>query len=413
MIKQIINWTAGGFFRTLGKLLLFIVIGLIVGIFLSQKKINLPLISFGKVYAETGTYNTSTYNYKYQECDLTQNHCRLSTAWKVSWPSMGTISSPGTLPRLDGSPATTQLTGIGAIGFRVYLSSSQTAYNANYTYTFKWRVCESTKWDTNDTLGRLQSMSKIIGVDYNSSNSATNAIEGDTSAVGLSITDDPSSNYCWYASFTYSPPINVKYIGFYISTNGFTSMDENTGQYTPAYSGIRPGSDFRTNGLTVSYTTDATSQAIQQQTTIINNSINNVLDQVNNINDVLNDNDTTQQESDFDDLMDDLQFSSEGAIETILMLPINLIASIINPSNQNICFTLKGKQVCFPNGSIIWNRTCNASTSWWGCTSVSGLRDFFQLIAEGFILWYLLKRIVYTFEDISDPTKSKTEVMKL
>lgn len=270
------------------------------------------------VNAETGVYNTSTYNYYYTECNNNGTNCILGSP-AASWPSMGTISHPGTQYR------------IGAIGFRVYLSSSQTAYNANYTYQFKWRVCESSKWTNGDTLGALQTFSKILKVDYNTTNSATNATEGDTSVVGVTISDDASSSYCWYATFTYSPPVNVKYIGFYMSTNGFTSFDETTGQYLPGYAGISTGSDFRTNGLTITYTTDATSQAIQQQTTIINNSINNNTDAINGVNDTISEDDIDDP-SDFIDEMVDM-LPSNGVITSLITLPITLYQKILNSIN--------------------------------------------------------------------------------
>ena len=53
--------------------------------------------------------------------------------------------------------------------------------------------------------------------------------------------------------------------------------------------------------------------------------------------------------------------SSESALSDVLSLPLDLINSLELEQYYDLCFELKGKNVCIPNGSIIWNRTLKES----------------------------------------------------
>lgn len=390
-MKKIFNWTFGGVFRTLGRILAYVLVGGLIFLIAQKNDLKITdLLGIGKVYAETGTYNTSTYSYKYTVCDSNDTHCQLSSNWIASWPTMGNISNPQSS------------TPIGAVGFRVYLSSSQTAYNANYTYQFKWRVCESNKWTGTDTLGKLQQMARVAGVDYNTSNSATNASEGDTSAVGLSITDDTSSNYCWYATFTYSPPVNVKYIGFYMTTNGFTSLTETSGQYQLAYHGILTGNDFRTNGLSVSYTTDQVSQAIQQQTTIINNSLQNQTEVLENIDDTLTDDNVDEAIDTASDFFSDFTTNTHG-LTGIITAPLNAIESLTSKTCQPLVLPLPfvDENLTLPCMREIYVQ------------NFGGFMTLYDAVTLGIVSYWIMVRIFSLVKDFKNPDHDEIEVVDL
>ena len=112
MIKQIINWTAGGFFRTLGKFLLFLVIALILGYFMAQRNIHLPLIGIGKVNATVYESFSSAESRLYLDDHGTESY----TSWHTV-PYTQSVSLPVTqmqyrLKASDGFQADNSLTTI-------------------------------------------------------------------------------------------------------------------------------------------------------------------------------------------------------------------------------------------------------------------------------------------------------------
>ena len=319
------------------------------------------------VYAETGSYNSSTYAYYTTSCNNQLENCSLSGP--STFTSMGTISHP------SGSK-------IGGIAFRAYLSSGY--YNSGNSYTFKWRVCESTKWTNDDSLLTLKNNARIMRVDYNTSNSATNATEGDTSVVGLVISDDASSNYCWYAQFTYTPTTNIRYIGFYMSTIGFTDIEQTSGSHNGlSYYGLTTGNDFRTNGLTITYTTDATSTAINNQTTIISNEINNV-------NDNITSDDVDDPSDTFDELNDMLP--QNGVITQLITLPITLYQKVLN--------SLSGTCQSFDLGELYNTHLimpCINPGQYLGNT----LWGIIDTILSGMLVWSIAKTMIKAFNNFT------------
>lgn len=384
-MKKIFNWTFGGVFRTLGRILAYVLVGGLIFLIAQKNDLKITdLLGIGKVYAETGTYNSSTYNYYYTYCSGQGTNCYFSNAI-ASWPSLGTISHPS-----SQYP-------IGAIGFRAYLNSGY--YNSGNSYKFKYRVCESNKWTGDDSLLNVRNNARILKVDYNTTNSATNATEGDTSTVGLVISDDPSSNYCWYAEFTYTPTTNIRYIGFYMSLNGFTDFEQ-TGN--PTFKGIYSGNDFRTNGLTITYSTDATSTAINNQTTIINNSLQDQTEAINNIDDTLEDDNVDESIDTASDFFNDFTTNTHG-LTGIITAPLNAIESLTSKTCQPLVLPLPfvDENLTLPCMREIYVQ------------NFGGFMNLYDIVTLGIVSYWIMVRIFSLVKDFKNPDHDEIEVVDL
>lgn len=138
---------------------------------------------------------------------------------------------------------------------------------------------------------------------------------------------------------------------------------------------------------------------------------------------VIYDTNTTQEQNETTSLFEDFQFSSESSgLVGVVTAPLRVINSISQGTFSDLCFTLKNKNVCLPNGNIIWQKSSRTSIkgitpNWFGSGSIStGIQSFvtlFNLVVGGFLFYKMGCSIKRMVEELINPTDTRIEVMKL
>lgn len=490
MIKQIINWTAGGFFRTLGKFILFGLIALILGYFMSQRNINLPLIGIGKVHAVVDEAFSSAESRLFLDNGGTETY----TSWQ-NIPYTQTASYPVTqaqyrLKATNGfkkdntyrfkvsylpSPDALHVTGIWFSDGSSSLDSSCTGWvrESNGYYANTCTVSPEVDLSSSQPIyvrivfieGYVNSVRSWVGTFVESKGISstieeqtidiTNAIDNTTNTIINNQNENTQAiidankvcnnlevliNQTNYESLT-SP-------GYLNSSGNISGTSGNvTNYHTSSYYNVNPNENYTLTTGTgwgnwdiyyclydSDYVIKSCTKMPVATSTTINVNYDGYIRWSYNINaqyvsfsgksckngsqaitDTLTNTDTTTDVNDFAYWFNSFNMVGEGPLAQILLLPVNLITATLEPVDTPLCFTLKGKQVCFPNGSIIWSRSgCHENYLWFGnCPDYNAFKTFFRLVGEGLITWFILKKIARTIEQLLDPTKSYVEVMKL
>lgn len=348
-MKKMSDWIFGSFFRTLGRILCFLLIGFIIALLLSGNDIKLSdILGITRVYAdENFSYSSSLWNYTYSnpanDCNANLKNC--------------TINGYGSNIQLN---TTKNVSYINTLRFYTYATESNKFLSSNL-YIFKFQVCQSEK-DFNSIKSRGRGYSWA----YNSNNAATGSTAGDPTKFTYSIDDIVEDTNCYYLSFSVKPPIDSRYIGFYFTYTGYG--DNVSAAVIPDVDYFNyTGGTINVKSLNVTYTADtnaiiqdSANQIINNQNentnTIINNQNENTQNIIDNItDDTINDNDI---ESGLNLSYDTSQ--SYGAFSGFLLLPLTWIQQILVP--QDACSSinlplpyLDNKYLTLPCMNDFWN----------------------------------------------------------
>lgn len=301
MVNKITNWTFGGFFRTLGRTLAFIVIGLLIGLILQKNDIKIGQL-FGIEYVNAAAIeNWSVKQVKIQTCNG-DGVCSWSSNYDANHNFTGSdMSYP-----------------VQALEWRVRASNGLSRENS-YNFQFGYKP-------TPDA---------IMYDEVFMRRSAAATKEDITCTTSV----DSNSYYMWNCTFTpledYSSSqylyIQVHfYQGYLTSINTkITGFDERKG----------------------------INSIVTQQTNIINNSINNSINAINDINDTIKDDNVNGDTNDMADFITDFEFESQSGISGIMNSFLSLIENgLTQTSSNDWCVIFREKNICLPSGDIIWGR---------------------------------------------------------
>lgn len=399
MSNKILNWLAGGFFRKLGSMLVYIFIALIIGYFVSNSDIKLPfsdLLGIEKVSAATVPQWSDSLpalqNVIYRDCSGT-NTC--STGVSISSEYFTTSSGNYRMFMVNTSSLTVASNGVS-------ISSFVNSVTSGYLYRIDYYIC------SNKDLS-LDRFSYSIYTNLYSTPGVNNNIYNVASRNALNVEvqegSTPSFSYCGVVSGLVVPDSNYSWSTLRIksstSTSGVyyqllaTDISE-LGLYTDTIQTIVENAVL-SSGV-------ATSSDIDDMTTEISESQQETTDAVNDINDTLSDTDTSESSTDASDFLNGFSLDETDNITAIITLPLILINGIVNDNYSDLCTTYKNKEVCLPSGGIVWN-------------SDSSLLDdfelFFNLVVGGFLSYKLLLSIVKSIRKMLDPVADAVEVMEL
>lgn len=504
-MKNIINWTLGGFFRSIGRILSFLVIGLIIGLIVAKSGLRLPtwLQPLYVVRADSVSYNYSQYRVQYYELGTG------TTVWN-SWQNFGTSS-----PLSSGY-------GVQSIATRFGFSSK---FSANTTYRFEVESGFSPAETINETFINVNSTScygsstsswsndatlidctfvgaikvsgvnhvkyifdvtpitNIYGVQFNIGFTGTSEvrsvnvyakssistgpditgaiddqtiviqeefenitntiIQNNTQLIDIinqnnttcetitiskstkSIENATLSSNCTRVSSTSA------YLTDYIRVNEESTINvlRNSSYcfFDDSKTPIGTKSTYTSGSLTIpqnaAYVRVQFSQSGSYEYTNIKTcmsnteSTNNKLDDINN---TLTDTDTDEDSNDLGTFFNDFNLSIEGPISEIVLLPINLLNTLIvdynsNDTHADLCTTFRGQNICLPSGDIVWKTTgCHDNRpNWFGCPNIQPFKAFLNLTVGGFIIYKLLRRLVGSVEKGLDPQSTRVDLMKL
>lgn len=128
-------------------------------------------------------------------------------------------------------------------------------------------------------------------------------------------------------------------------------------------------------------------------------------DSINNLTDTLTDTNTDDDANDLTDYFNNLELGSQNTLANIVLLPVNFLSQLLDDSSlDDLCTTYKNKQICLPNGKLIWGRNNSL---------INTFKTFFQLVVGGYLSFKCLSSIFHTAENALQPDKTTAEVMKL
>lgn len=256
VLKKIGNWTFGSVFRTFGRVIAYLVIGILLAIICSKANIKLPkLLGIETVSAATVSYDSVKYRlfwYEYDGDDWIQNNNSYTNA---------------------GTSTNVQYKGIWAWNTAIALSNTTLVAGRTYKITMTY-----TLQPANSQL--YQNYRTWIYWDNpvgSGNSSGSNASEDNIDR--FSATWQPNCETCARNSVVYyiTPAVDLKYIQFRLrirpNNMAITGYDPQLGFTTVN----QPAGDY----IKITYTTDESALAIQEQTTIIEDYSQQIID-INN-----------------------------------------------------------------------------------------------------------------------------------
>lgn len=366
MVKKILNWTANGFFRSLGKFLFFFLITCLIAILVGNGSLKLTdLLGIETVNAQVidtyrvwDTGNSSRY---YFSCDNGSNNTTAIKEIYFSFQYNATVPSGVNRIVIPLSYYMTIMNNAGTNQYNAILNSAlQVQLRTN---DGEWAVC---------------------GV-------------GDTQ-----LTCSVNEGYTYTGvHFRFVPAFSGMFDCLRVSLNQIINFE---------YS--NDINDIYNNISNVQTSINEVETAITNQSEVIQSGFDNMTD-------TLTDTDTDTDSSDMVDYLNDLSLTNEGIVSTFVNLPISIIESLVlNNSNNSICTTFRGQNLCLPSGVIVWGRNnpnCNLTTNL-ACansTTVNAFKNFFSLVVGGWWSYLMLKSVVSTIDNVVDPFKDRIEVSKL
>lgn len=369
MIKSFLSFFASGFFRKLGQIAAFLVIALLGVVFLNNKNIKLPrFLQFGIIQvnaSEKVILNKCAWRYRI--------HTTLNDtyAWSNGEVPCGNWLDPGLneTHQLDA--------------FMIRVGS-----NSKFLRGQSYRISINLQTE-NPVFGARPLREVICGGSSTSSWSSNESLISECTQGGY-LTYNDGNKTSYYVDVVPSSDVYGIQLQIY--------FNRNLALYGPWYfTGINI-----LDSTNATYNKDST-QAIDQQTNIINNQFNTTNENINNLTDTLKDTDTSSDSNDMGSFLNNLTLSSDGSISSLLNIPITFIQNVLTNSNdQDYCTDYKNKHICLPSGSLIWGRSDS-----------SGFRVFFSIIVGGFLCYKMLRSFIKTTLEALNPKTDRVEVMKL
>lgn len=365
MVNKVINWTFGGFFRTIGRTIAFIVIGALIGLIFYKNDISIPKLLGIETISAQEVNSWATNQVKINTCNGNGTCTDSSNANGNQTYSGSSLSYP-----------------LNFVQWRLKASNGLSKDNY-YTLTFGYKP-------TPDAIAvKIQPNFKKAG-DY----------EDEDASCSQKYND---GWYLWTCSF--EPRENY-------------SSDEYLYVRITFYQEYLTKFQTRMNGFKVMRGIGGT---IVDQTNIINNTINEQTQAINDINENLTDTNVDDDANDMGDFLTDFDFEGDGNLSTLVNLPLDFLESILfDDSFENFCVTYKSKNICLPSGSIVWraNPSCPSGMSClidpvYGFSGLA-LKTLLNVFACGYLSYKLLRSIIKTTSDLLDPdAKHNVEMMKL
>lgn len=395
MVKKIINWTANGFFRSLGRFLFFFCITAILALLFANSSLKITdLLGIDTVYAATQeSYSWTFYNVK---------TCAPNT------PTYSCIQTSNRQPNTGYLPVTENSDFQGYLNeWNVLFSNTSSSWTANKTYSVKVGLGVSSSNVSNTTHSLYwwltsQKSPKFYMYGSTDTNMA-NVSSSNIANFSCSILENENAVNRIYFTCTFQPTTALKMfqMKIYYGDNTKITFDKYGYMTMDNFSSTEDLSGFITN-----------------QTEVIQNNFNTTNQLIESLTDSLSDDDVDDDSDDMIDFINDFELEGSSDIDTLITLPIDFIERVFTENTTaDFCTNFRGKAICLPNGKLLWNRTYNCNESIMVCdrntASVSAFKELFSILVAGYLSYKIMRSIAITYNDLLDPYKDKIEVVKL
>ena len=417
ILKKISNWTFGGMFRTIGRILAYIIVGLIISILLmkSDRNILRKILGIETVMAASANYSSTT----------SQVHAIRPSDGDIMWT---TLISPGNTTNVG------QYRYIQEFAYRIYGGSNTytngNTYTATFTFTIANSGCTSTACFT-EFENNIRNNYYVIRVSGNTaSQHDSNTSADNIASFSYTIAKTPTKGQ-YRLTVNMIPKVNLKFfiVYFYSKFGEFSETSGSESDYVNITS-------YTYNSLSFSYT-EGTNAVLTNQTGVIQQQTDIIIQQNEEIIDSLTGEDSNPEskkcgiicklkhivsflkvenliniiiptEQQMEDLFEQFQ---EGITEKlgILGLPVTVYTNIMhlvdNTTENNWCFNWDGVTVPnFENYTIIQaGQYCFSDML--SNNKIKALRDFSITFSGALILLafiQFLKNMLHRVLDVPD-----------
>lgn len=379
MIGRIFNWLGGGFFRTIGRFIAFIVLGAVISILLSKSDFKIGSL-FGFEYVKADSYVRGYDQVWYTNEALTNQ-----------WTSGTTMQY---ITELSQNHYNDNMQYFTAYMKNQYNIDDLRGGHLTIPYSLDFAVVQQNQTVLNGGHCRQWTQS---GSNYYCSDFVTD--------TGQQITAyRPYISLNAYLQYTsgYTDNCEVDYNKNYISCPIINASGLNLKSLIVAYRVyyVEGGNNYFRFGLGLKmngWSNDAytTQQAIENQTQQQEQQHNETMSYFSDTN-------MTETNSTATSFFDNFSDTDHGGLSSIITAPLTVINSMLSNTCVAPSATWKGATITLPCGNMFWDRP-----------GASDLRNLLNVFYGGFVCYYAIRRLFLLIEGMKDPTHDNIEVAEL
>lgn len=399
-MRQIMSWTVGSFFRTIGRIVAFIVIGGLIAFLFSRNDFDWGIkdLFFTKVSAST--YKNSYFETYYKDSVLSDAYSNLS----------GGIVSYINLTSTTNTSVT-----FNTSEFYLSPTLNLSSYAGGYlSFPFQMRLPIVTSTSSSTVYGQDTCTRWNCSLWDSSTNTCSRFTCGQFSTGQDSTVTDKE----------YITPqvIVLPILYFEVSgSNYWVTCDVNSNNNTitcPLKSDMT-----KINRLRISTYVYYSSSSTYTYYINLGKNISAYTDGVNEIINAQNqntqaiENQTQQQQQQHEELMDtnmtetnetasnffnSFEDDDIGGLSGIITAPLVMINEMLNGICVQPSATWKGATISLPCGDLLWSRT-----------GASDLKNLLNVFYGGLVCYYAIRKLFLMIESMKDPTSDKIEVTDL
>lgn len=382
-MKKILNWSIGSFFRTIGRIIAYLVIAYLITLIIAKTD-NLKSLLFMSVKAATTPNywitNTDVPTY-FDLFDCTESTCNRVNSSNYTNEMIELNETGGRQFTVTTRPYNLQSNGI------VIRTSSNARYNVGYLYQTTFYVCSDAIMDN--------AVNTIYPSYYGDAFTNNNVFQSSNSYSLSGLPGfAPRWEYCYAFSTIFSPGENGTYINLRLKStskiNGYYALvgfkSESLGLYSGEVQSIVQNSGF------------ATAKSVEE----VKTATNEVKQEIQSTNDTLNNSDTSEATNEASNLFNNHQDNDFG-LSGVITAPLNLIRSLTSKTCSQVVLPLPfvDKDLKLPCLSAIYREHFN------------GILSIYQIVLFAIVGYRICVSIFFMVKGFKDPNKDEIEVMDL
>lgn len=352
-MKKIFNWTIGSFLRTISRIIAYLFVGFILAIICSKVGINFGyVVNASSIDVADAKFNLYT--------AITRDNCNLATSYGYK--------------KLNSSTDITEKPFINKVH---YLISSNLKANQSYTLSFIQSY--------NPKSSVLQTINTLV-YRMEAGTTDSNLSSNNISSFKCFATNDKTNNFRINVTCNFVPLTDIKKLWI-------EQLHPNCGT-TANY--------FNTYTLKIN-SNSSTEESINNQTEIIIDKSDKIIEGQDKINDTINNSDTTEANRDANSFFDNFDSGDTGSLMNLVKLPLKFLNKLNNscaPVQINTGYLGK------------WTLPC-LSSYLYNVSSFAPIFNIISLVLNGAIMYGCIKSIIIAVHKLKDPNDDEIEVLDL
>lgn len=382
-MKKILNWSIGSFFRTIGRIIAYLVIAFLITLIIAKTD-NLKSLLFMSVKADTTPNywitNTDVPTY-FDLFDCTESACNRVDSSNYTNEMIELNETGGRQFTVTTRQYNLQGNGI------VIRTSSNARYNVGYLYQTTFYVCSDAIMDN---------ATYTIYPNYYGDAFTNNNVFQSSNSYNLSGLPGlaPRWNNCYAFSTIFSPGVNGTYINLRLKStsriNGYYALvgfkSESLGLYSGEVQSIVQNSGF------------ATATSVEE----VKTATNEIKQEIQSTNNTLNNDNVDESLTEADGFFNGFTTNTHG-LTGIITAPLNAIQSLTSKTCSPLVLPIPfvDKDLTLPCMRKIYT------------DNFGGFMNLYDVIVIGIVSYWVLVRIFTLVKDFKNPDHDEIEVVDL